>query len=274
MARTKKIGLKSAPSASQPIALDTTGKTTVPARCFDTMTDKKICRGDTTIETEPSVPQTGKFNAHSDIEIMLILSLAIESARPSKEMSNMSRQTNLLDLPLEIRTMIYNYVLAVDENTYEIDHAHYTTQSEWQRRHNVHRVTNIDPNHLALSTVNRQISNEIKANITAPCFRFASVSALDNFLFCEEHDDQNDDANDHPDENLRLNMTYLNILYKASKVEVIVGQRPFSRSTRAQFVLVYEMLSNLLPKPLTLQLITAESGDESLELVIEGNARR
>lgn len=135
---------------------------------------KKTRRKDKAVKAEPDAPQDAMSIAHSNIGITTTLSLAIELTSSS---SGTGQKTSLFDLPLAMRTIVHDHVLAVDENTYEIHHAHYTTQSEWQRRHNLHRVTNIEPNrpalrrfvHLPFALRNQQFNEKSCQSFTRIC---------------------------------------------------------------------------------------------------------
>ncbi|KAH0283299.1 hypothetical protein KCU62_g9124, partial [Aureobasidium sp. EXF-3399] len=166
---------------------------------------------------------------------------SIASNSNSAEKSNTGQKTEFLDLPLELRAMIYNHALAVDNDTYE-------------DRQNSHRVTNIKPDHFALLTVNHQVANEVKANVTARSFKFTSTYALDNFLFCEKH------------EVLHLMMANFNVLCKASRIVVVVGKRPFSRAVRDHCVQVYDTMTELLSKLLDFEFVDAGNSDQRIML--------
>lgn len=284
MARTKKIGLVSkqidapptasrqhsyAPSNIQAkptlaIAIETTrdcseqpdaSENIESATCFNAMTHERKTQSEgKAVKVQPTMPQASTFTQRSPFDIILTLSSGIRSTSSSGETSWEAQKTSLLDLPLELRTIIYNHVLAVDGNTYQIKHAHCTKLSEMQHRQNAHQVININPNHFALAAVNKQISEEVKASVPAKEFRFASTYALDNFLLTEKHGD------------LRIIMANLDILSQASKIEVVVGKRPFSRTVREHCVELFEMLAELLPIPVEVEFVDTEGDSQTMVL--------
>ena len=279
MARTKKIGLKSThniarPAASPqlpiatsnqsrpalPVAIELTSNTKVLAKTDEksestSCLNKKTHGMDSIVNAQFTMPQAGKSKARSIIATILTLSVGIGSNSNSGEISSAGQKTSFLDLPLELRAMIYKHALAVDNDTYEVAHVACSGWSEIEHRHNFHRVTNIKPNHFALLTVNHQVANEVKATVPAKSFKFTSTYALDNFLFCEEH------------EVLRLMMANFNVLCKASRIVVIVGKRPFSSAICDHCVQLYDTMTELLPKPLDLEFVDAENSDQRIELV-------
>jgi len=270
MARTKKIGLKSnhsnaPPAASrQPVAIDIARdcselpdpaqKTEPPVHLDTTVRMNKTYRKDEDVNAQSIMPQAGKFKAQFVAGIRLTLSVDIGSNSNPGEVFTTGQKTGFLDLPLELRAMIYNYVLVVDNDTYEVAHFTCSSWSEIEHRHNFHRVTNIKHNHFALLTINHQIVAEVKASVPAKSFNFTSTYALDNFLFCEEH------------EVPRLMMANFNVLCKAKEIVVIVGKKPFSRAVGDHCIQLYDTMTELLPKPLHLVFV-AENTGQSIELV-------
>ncbi|KEQ68829.1 hypothetical protein M436DRAFT_67748 [Aureobasidium namibiae CBS 147.97] len=172
---------------------------------------------------------------------------SIASNSNSAEKSNTGQKTEFLDLPLELRAMIYNHALAVDNDTYEVAHIACS-----------YRLLKL-PDHFALLTVNHQVANEVKANVTARSFKFTSTYALDNFLFCEKH------------EVLHLMMANFNVLCKASRIVVVVGKRPFSRAVRDHCVQVYDTMTELLSKLLDFEFVDAGNSDQRIMLATLNN---
>lgn len=281
MTLTKKIGLKSnhnnAPPAASPqlpiatsnqsrpvlpVAIELTSNTNVLAdidekiECTNCL-NKKTHGMDNIVNAQPAMPQASKSKLHSIMRIIPTLSVGIESNinSDSGERPNTGQKTGFLDLPLELRAMIYNHALAVDNDTYEVAHFTCSSWSEIEHRHNFHRVTNIKPNHLALLTVNHQVAVEVKANVLLKGFKFTSTYALDNFLFCEEYEVQ------------RLMITNFNVLCKAKEIVVIVGKRPFSRAVGDHCIQLYDTMAELLPRPLDLEFVDAENSDRRIMLV-------
>lgn len=280
MARTKKIGLKSKhitapPPASppsstassnfrsrlaMPVVIQLTSNTN-KLRNIGQKTEsvshlnKNTDRMDTVINAQLALDKPSKFNARYIVEIILTLSVAIASTSKSGEMTSKGQKIGFLHLPFELRTQIYNYVLAVEEDTYKIECAPYTSCSEWQARQNAYKVTNINTNHFALAAVNKQISAEVKAHAcNDKHFKFASTYALDAFLLTEEDGD------------LRIITANVDILSKASKGEVVVGKRPFSRTVREHCVELFETLTELLPTPVEVEYVDTEGDSQTIIL--------
>lgn len=280
MARTKKIGLESKHITAQPpatpqsstVSLDLESRPALPKDIQSTSNTTKLAhtgqktefvsrlnkntnRMVTDINAQLALKKHSKSNTCSILGNIPTLSVAIQPTNDSGEMRSNGQRIGFLHLPIELRANIYNHVLAIEENTYKIECAPYTSCSEWQARQNAYKVTNININHFALAAVNKQISAEVKAHVRDhKIFRFASTYALDSFLLTEEHGD------------LRIIMANVDILSKASKIEVIVGKRPFSCTVREHCVELFEMLTELLPVPLDVEFVDTEGDGKTITL--------
>lgn len=273
MARTKKIGLKSNHGSTQPAASRQPSKFSGCASHTSVMTlsvviesisnitktsarrSSEVVKQTKAVIAQPIMDIAGKSSTHLWIELRLTLSIAFEPTNTSNERPSTGQKIRLLDLPIEVRVMIYTHVLALADNACEVKH--YTRLSKCQRRRNAYKVSNIEHYHFAITSVNQQISNEIKAHVPAQSLRFASTSALDDFLLCGADE-------------VRLIMLNLNVLYKAKAVEVMIKKRPVPRPIREHCAWLYETLAYLLPEPLTIELVSEESSDERFKLVFEG----
>lgn len=217
---------------------------------------KKPIRKDNSIIAHPAVSsQSSILSSCASCASSLTPSAGIDVVEIVETVPGAHKTTSLLDLPLEIRARIYKHVLALDE--YALEVKHYTSLSKCQRRHISYVVSNINHYHFAITAVSHQISNEIKANVPAQSLKFASTSALDDFLLCEKAGE------------VSLMMGNLNVLYKDERVEVMVKKRPVSPSVREHCAWLYETLADLLPKFLTIELVSEETSDERFKIVFE-----
>ena len=182
---------------------------------------------------------------------MPILSLAIEA---TTERASTTNKTGLLDLPLEIRVKFYDELLAVDNDTYEIEGK---SSSRWHRYRDFYRVTNIRDHHLAILAVNRQTRAEIKALVPSKILRFKTIRAFDYFLL---------DRGDY-DVDAKLKAPELELLHAAQKVQIVVGKRPYSRHVRRYWDEMRYILAELLPEFPRIEPIDDEGNDVGVKAV-------
>ena len=216
------------------------------------MTNKKKADEDKATAAEPTLPQPSKTLAHHPIDLILILSLAIEATTHSDEHAITIDKTGLLDLPLEIRVKIYDEVLAIDNDTYEIEGK---SSSRWSRYTDFYRVTNINDHHLAILAVNRQTRAEVRALVPSKILRFMSIRAFDYFLLDREDDDE------------KLKALELELLHAAKKVQIVVGKRPHSRQVRRRWDEIRYILAELLPESPRIELVDDEGNDVGVKRV-------
>lgn len=160
--------------------------------------------------------------------------------------------TGFLDMPLEVRVMIYDMLLSIEDNVYEIKHFPSTPIRAFWYRDNVHKVSDIGPHHLALTAVNKQIREDIKTNLPTKDFRFIGTEALLNFVFNK--------GTPHP------RAVNVELLDKAAKVQVVLG----SESSPHRFDIHWEPLKYMvwhLDKPLAVEFVTVEGSDDGVEVV-------
>jgi len=177
----------------------------------------------------------------------------MEATTHSDEHATTTNKTGLLDLPLEIRVKIYDEVLAVDNNTYEIEGK---SSSRWSRYRNFYRVTNIDDHHLAILAVNHQTRAEVKALVPSKILRFMTIRAFDYFLLARDDD-----------YDATLKAPELGLLHAAKKVQIVVGKRPFSRHVRRRWDEIRYILAELLPEFPRIEPIDDEGNDVGVKAV-------
>lgn len=221
---------------------------------------KKIDRTDEVADAQSAASrQLSKSSDRASHTAALTPSAGNETTDDVEHKPRADKTTAFPDLPLEIRIMIYNMVLSTEGNVYEITHASSTPGviSEW--RDNFHKVTNIGPHHLALSAVNKQIREDIKANLPDKDFRFVGTWALASFLFKSG--------------TVRPSAVRLDLLEKASKVEVTLGSEPSPHFIKYHWKPLEWMTWRLI-KPLAVEFVPAEGGHEKMRVVCAEVARK
>lgn len=198
------------------------------------------------------IKKKGKSSTRVRVELVLTIPAANKSITTSNEHASTADKTGLLDtLPLEIRGMIYENVLAVDDDTYEIEGISSCRRTRYE---NIYRVTNVERHHLAILAVNKQIRAEVKALIPSKTLRFKNTRAFDYFIFDREDDDE------------KLKMPELKLLYSAKEVQIVVGKRT-SGHVRRRWARIRYSLTELLPQPPSVELVDAEGNDMSAKYV-------
>jgi len=215
---------------------------------------RPICKDSSLITQSASSRQPSKFSDCAGHTVSLTLSPGAETTLDPEDEPRTHSETGFLALPLEIRIMIYNYVLLTEENTYEIKDFPTRPHLTWSHRDNVHTVSDIDPHHLALTAVNKQTREEIKANLPNKSFRFIGTEALLSFLF-------NKTASYPKDVNLDL-------LAKASKVQVALGSESPSHRIYIHWKPLEYMVWHMT-QPFAVEFVPTEGGEGYMKAVCE-----
>ena len=221
---------------------------------------KKIVRTDEVADAQSAASrQLSKFIGRASYTAPLTPSTGIGMTNYVENEPRADRTTDFLDLPIEIRVMIYNMVLSTKGNVYEITHVSPTPWIITEWRDNFHKVSDIPTHHLALSAVNKQIRQDIKANLPDKDFRFIGTWALASFLFKSG--------------TVRPSDVRLDLLEKASKVEVTLGSEKSPHCIKYHWKPLEWMTWRLI-KPLAVEFIPAEGSDEEMKAVCAEVARK
>lgn len=217
------------------------------------MARKKKTNGeDDTAVAASTLPQPSKVNAYSLNDLTLSLSAATRMITRSAKRASTARNNGLLDLPTEIRGAIYKNVLAVDDDTYDIEGISACRRT---RHRDIYRVTNVDRHHLAILAVTKQIRAEVKALVPSKIIRFKNTRAFDYFLL--DRDDEDED---------KLKIREMQLLSAAKGVQVVVGKRP-TRSVRKHWAELSDILSGLVSELRRIDPVDDEGNDMSAERV-------
>jgi len=222
--------------------------------------EKRPIRRDDTIITTPSAShQPSKCSDCVGHRASLTLSIGAETTHDTENEPHTQHETGFLALPLETRIMIYNYVVATKGNTYEINDFPTRPYRVWIFRDNKHTVSDIEPHHLALTSVNKQIREEIEANLPNKGFRFIGTEAFLSFLF-KQTLPYPKDVNLEP-------------LANASKVQVTLGSEPFPHRVYVHWKPLEYMVWHMT-QPLPVVFVPTGGSDESIEVICEEVARK
>lgn len=222
-----------------------------------TIKREKIAPSDKTVGAQPAAsgqPSTLRDCASYTASLMLCPGTQMPDIDDKDFRTN--KPTGFLDLPLEIRVIIYKFAMSTNDNVYEI------AKSLWPAgtaKEHAHLVTNIEPNHLALFGVTHGIRTEIKAYLPNKDFRFPGTCSLERLLLGEG--------------GTRHSATKLNLLDKTSKVQVALGSEERPERVHVHWDALGWMVY-ALPKPLALEFIPTESSDESMKAVCRKVARK
>ena len=222
---------------------------------YSMLRERRPIRKDDTIITPPTASyQPSKFSDCVSHTASLTLSPGAETTLDTEDEPRTHSETGFLGPPLEIRIMIYNYVLSTKGNTYEIKDFPILPHLTWSHRDNIHTVSDIESHHLALTAVNKQIREEIEANLPKNGFRFIGIEALLSFLF-------NKTAAYPKDVNLEL-------LLKASKVQVTLGSEPSPHRIYIHWKPLEYMVWHMT-QPFAVEFIPTEGGEGYMKAVCE-----
>jgi len=222
--------------------------------------EKRPIRKDSSLITQPAaLHQPRKCSDCADHTASLTLPAGAETTQDAEDDPRTHHETDFLGLPLEIRVMIYDYVLSIRGNIYEIEDFPTLPHLTWSHRDNVHTVSDIGPHHLALTAVNKQIREVIQANLPSKGFRFVGTEALSSFLFNK--------TAAYPKE------VNLDLLIKASKVQVTLGSEPSPYRAYVHWKPLEYMVWHMT-QPLAIEFIPTEGSEENMKGVCEEVARK
>jgi hypothetical protein len=178
---------------------------------------KKKARNGKTVGAQSTSRQTSKFSARPTHELIPTMSVGKKKAPNHQQPPGTSKKIQLLDLPLEIRVLIYGHVLATKDkdgqtNVFEIEEYGDRKQLQQYVRRNNFQPKNFGWNHTALLAVNRQVREEVQTYCDLKmAFKFRSTMALKQFILDGEYYFYD------------FSPVKINMLHAATKIEVMVG---------------------------------------------------
>jgi hypothetical protein len=167
-----------------------------------------------------------------------------------------SKKIQLLDLPLEIRVLIYGHVLSTKDkhgttNIYEIEeHGDHKQLQQYERQNNFQPM-NFTWNHTALLAVNRQVREEAQTYCDLKmAFKFSSTMALRQFIYDGEYYSYD------------FSPVKINMLHAATKIEVVIGGREQSKRKNYRPLESLEDVVDALSVPLTVEFVATQSTNQ------------
>jgi hypothetical protein len=205
---------------------------------------KNKARNGKTVGAQPTSRQPSKLSARPTHEVIPTMSVGKKKTPREQKPSHSGETFHFLDLPLEIRVMIYTHVLSTKNkdgktNIYKIE--------EHGDRNNF-QLKNFGWNHTALLAVNRQVREEVQTCCDLEmAFKFRSTMALRQFVYDGEYY--------YPE----LSELKINMLHAATKVEVMVGGKEQSKWTKYRPVQPLRDVAHRLSMTLTVDFIAKRS---------------
>jgi hypothetical protein len=209
---------------------------------------KNKARNGKTVGAQSTSRQPSKFNACPTHEVKLTMSVGKKKTSSVQKPSHSGEDFHLLDLPLEIRVMIYTHALSTKDkdgktNIYEIDE-----HGGRKLRRNNFRPKNFGWNHTALLAVNRQMREEVRTYCDLKmAFKFCSTMAFSKFIW--------DGSCKYP----KLSKLKVNMLHAATKIEVVIGGSEQSKWKNYRPVESLQDVVDGLSVPLTVEFVAKQS---------------